>query len=110
MKTGKYKQMTYKPVACADGFTMSVQARDGLYCSPRYGEVDRYTQVEIGYPSAEEALLMQYAEDRNRPTDTVYAYVPVPVVTLVLAKHGGIIDGELPPGIPYLRAIKKQGA
>ena len=102
---------TYKQIECASGLKMSVQARDGLYCSPRYGEPDRhYTKVEIGYPSVEEPLIMDYAEDQNRPTDTVYAYVPVPVVTLVIAKHGGIVDGELPPGIPYLRAIKKQGA
>ena len=99
-----------KIVECADGFRMSVQARDGLYCSPRYGVCERYTKVEIGYPSAEEPLIMDYAEQADRPTDTVYAYVPVPVVTLVLAKHGGIVDGELPPGIPYLRAIKKEGA
>jgi len=99
-----------KIVECADGFRMSVQARDGLYCIPRLDAQARYTAVEIGYPSVEEPLIMSYAEERRRPTDTVYAYVPSSVVTLVLAKHGGIVDGELPPGIPYLRAEKKEGA
>jgi len=26
------------------------------------------------------------------------------VITLVIAKHGGIVAGELPPGVPYLKA------
>jgi hypothetical protein len=33
------------------------------------------------------------------PTDTVYAYVPVDIVTLVIAKHGGMVSGEVPPGV-----------
>jgi hypothetical protein len=47
---------------------------------------------------------LEYAEDSDRPTETVYPYVPAPVVTLVIAKHGGMVEGELPAGIPYLRA------
>ena len=33
---------------------------------------------------------MPYAEDRERPTDTVYGYVPVEIVERVIEKHGGI--------------------
>jgi len=47
---------------------------------------------------------LEYAENGDRPTETVYAYVPASLVTLVIAKHGGMVSGELPPGIPYLRA------
>jgi len=47
---------------------------------------------------------MRYCEEREKPTETVYAYVPVWVVSLVLAKHGGIVEGEVPPGVAELRA------
>lgn len=33
---------------------------------------------------------MQYAEDEDRPTATVYGYVPVSVVEALIDKHGGI--------------------
>mgnify|MGYP003627720629 CR=1 FL=1 len=93
-----------KKVVCKDGFTMSVQAGETQYCYPRMTGADRYTEVEIGFPNEPEALLLEYAEDSAQPTETVYPYVPAPVVTLVIAKHGGMIEGELPAGIPCLRA------
>ena len=93
-----------KKVICKDGFTMSVQAGETQYCHPRETGADRYTEVEIGFPNEPEDLLLEFAEDGTRPTDTVYPYVPVSLVTLVIAKHGGMVSGELPPGIPYLRA------
>ena len=92
-----------KKVVCKDGFSMSVQANSTSYCSPRTSNADRYTDVEIGFPNRREDLLLEYAEDDTRPTETVYAYVPVPIVTMVIAKHGGMVDGELPAGIPCLR-------
>ena len=86
-------------VVCADGFKMSVQAHAGAYCSPRINGADRYEEVEVGFPSHVEDLIMGYAEEPDSPTQTVYAYVPVQVVTNVLAKHGGIVDGEVPRGV-----------
>jgi|TARA_R110000824_G_scaffold99823_2_gene237329 hypothetical protein len=91
-------------IVCADGFSMSVQAHQNAYCSPRIDGAPRYTEAEIGFPSAAEDLLAEYAETPSRPTDTVYAWVPASVITLVVAKHGGIVTGELPAGIPFLRA------
>ena len=93
-----------KKVVCKDGFTMSVQAGETQYCYPRESGADRYTEVEIGFPNRSEELLLEFAEDGDRPTETVYPYVPASLVTLVIAKHGGMVSGELPPGIPYLRA------
>jgi len=93
-----------KNVVCKDGFTMSVQAGETQYCHPRETGADRYTEVEIGFPNRPEDLLLEFAEDGDRPTETVYPYVPASLVTLVIAKHGGMVSGELPPGIPYLRA------
>jgi hypothetical protein len=93
-----------KKIICKDGFSMSVQANSTSYCNPRINDAERYDRVEIGFPSQEEPLLLEFAEDDTRPTDTVYLYVPATIVTLVIAKHGGMISGELPSGIPYLRA------
>ncbi len=88
-----------RQVVCADGFTMSVQAFAGGYCTPRIDGADKYEEVEVGFPNKPEELLMDYAEEPDRPTQTVYAYVPVQVVTNVLVKHGGIVDGEVPRGV-----------
>jgi len=78
---------------------MSVQAHDGAHCEPRLDAQRKYTLVEVGFPSAEEELIMPWAEDRNQPTETVYGYVPVDVVTNVIVKHGGIVEGQVPPGV-----------
>jgi len=93
-----------KKVTCKDGFTMSVQANEGAYCSPRIDKALKYTAVEVGFPSEREDLLMEWAEEPEKPTCTVYGYVPTTRITLVVAKHGGIVSGELPAGIPYLQA------
>jgi len=91
-------------VVCADGFSMSVQADEFTYCSPRIDKAEKYTQVEIGFPSESEDLIIDWAEDRDKPTETVYGYVPVSVVTSVLAKHGGMVSGAVPAGVAPLRA------
>ncbi len=91
-------------VVCADGFKMSVQANNGAYCSPRISNADKYREVEVGFPSSEEPLLMDWCEDPDDPTGSVYGYVPSQVVTNVIAKHGGIVSGEVPAGIPFLSA------
>ena len=91
-------------VVCADGFTMSVQAHAGAYCLPRMTGAPVYREVEVGFPSIEEPMLMKWAEEAHRPTDTVYGYVPVQVVTNVIAKHGGIVSGEVPRGVIPLEA------
>jgi hypothetical protein len=100
----RFKLKRNKPIRCKDGFIMSVQAGETQYCYPREDNADRYTEVEIGFPNRAEELLLEYAEDHMEPTETVYAYVPASVVSMVIAKHGGIVDGEMPPGIPFLRA------
>ena len=93
-----------RQVVCGDGFTMSVQAFDGGYCEPPANGAEKYTSVEVGYPSEREELLMKWAEEPEKPTQTVYGYVPVQVVTNVLAKHGGIVDGEIPKGVAPIPA------
>jgi hypothetical protein len=88
-------------VECADGFRMSVQAHEGAYCSPR-DDTGPYTEVEVGFPSDREDLLMEYAETPSEPTNTVYCWVPRQIVLMVIAKHGGMVSGGLPDGISNL--------
>jgi hypothetical protein len=95
-----------KTIVCSDGFEMSVQASEFTYCTPRVDGAEKYTAVEIGFPNMREELIIAWAENPNKPTDTVYGYVPSERISLVCAKHGGIVSGELPPGIHFLRAGK----
>jgi hypothetical protein len=95
-----------KKIICKDGFTMSVQANEGAYCNPRINEAAKYTQVEIGFPSQREELIIEWAEDQGQPTDTVYGYVPTHVVNSVIAKHGGMVSGEVPNGVAPLKPIQ----
>ena len=90
-----------KVIECADGFTMSVQASETNYSMPRT-DTGPYVEAEVGFPSERESLLMRYAEDSKQPTNTVYGYVPRQVIINVIAKHGGMISGELPEGFPLL--------
>lgn len=83
-------QLIRPRLICADGFSMSVQASDIHYCEPRESFLKHYDSVEIGFPSEEESLLLDYAEDPDALTDTVYGYVPTELVDKVLEKHGGI--------------------
>ena len=93
-----------KRIECADGFSMSVQASSFNYCQPRVDNASAYEEVEVGFPSSPESLLSSYAEDPSKPTETVYGWVPSEVVLNVVAKHGGIVSGDLPPGLIYLEA------
>jgi len=78
-------------IICKDGFNLSVQVSSGHYCSPRMDDAKKYSDVEVGYPSEEEKLLLPYAQNKNRPTETLYAYVPVEVVDKIIEKHGGFL-------------------
>ncbi len=108
-------------VVCNDGFTISVQANECAYCTPRisqgladgklyfkgtfnfdrdvaYGFIDEfipYVEVELGYPSEVEEDLLPYAEDESDPTNTVYGYVPVEIVDSMIQRHGGINENAV---------------
>lgn len=73
---------------CPDGFTVSIQASRGHYCSPRESGLPAYHSVELGFPSEAVEAWLPYAEEADRPTDTVYGYVPLDVVAGVLTDHG----------------------
>ena len=94
-----FNKRLYKTTHCADGFSVSIQAGEHKYSLPRADDAV-YLEVELGFPSAPDNLIHPYAEDGENPTDTVYAYVPVDTVYLLLTKHGGVVDGEVPKGVP----------
>jgi uncharacterized protein YneR len=103
-------------IVCQDGYSVSVQASEHAYCTPRYtqfqnddgwhvingnywmtGKNERnfrtvhyvpYEEVELGFPSEEDELINKYAEDEDY-THAVYPYTPVDVVEQLIEKHGG---------------------
>ena len=95
----------YESVTCKSGFSVSIQANETSYCTPRTNSAEKYSAVELGFPNTEEDLIMEWAEDPENPCDTVYAYVPVAVVNLMIAKHGGALTGTAPPGVILLSAV-----
>ena len=86
----------WEEVRCADGFSMSVQANQMGYCYPR-NNTGPWSEVEVGFPSAYEYCLIPYAEEPDRPTETVYGYVPNKLVHSIIEVHGGLVSGEVPP-------------
>jgi len=76
-------------LACADGYEVSIQASAGHYCAPRLDDGHPYSSFELGYPTAADEEFTDYADDPERPLDTVYGRVPVDVILQVLEKHGG---------------------
>jgi len=83
-----YRQLTPR-VVCTDGFSMSVQVSRLNYCSPRIDDAEYYSEVEIGFPSETENIILEFAESPDNPTKTVYGYVPVGLVDAIIEKHGG---------------------
>lgn len=78
-------------ITCNDGFSMSVQASEFHYCVPRKNLPNGdYEAVEIGFPSEDEELIAEYAEDSSNLTETVYGWVPVEIVDKVIEKHCGM--------------------
>ena len=69
---------------CQDGFTISIQASGGHYCTPIKSGLDYYDSLELGFPSEEEPLLEAYKEG------DIYPYVPIDLAEEVVAQHGGI--------------------
>lgn len=91
----------YNPlIKCADGFTMSVQAREFSYCTPRRN-AGPHTHMEGGFPSSPplDPELLDMREniyEDGDPCETVYPYVPREVFEREFELHGGIVEGKLP--------------
>ena len=77
------------PVICADGFHMSVGVGVFYFSRPRNCDAEEYTHMGIEFPSDADPLILEYAYDKDHPTETFYIYVPVDLIDAVIAKHGG---------------------
>lgn len=85
-------------IILADGESVSVQANEYCYCHPQNNmswiDLSSFTvpyyEYELGFPSFVAQEWMEYAEQSEKPTGTVYGYVPVELVQKVLDAHGGI--------------------
>jgi hypothetical protein len=77
-------------IECPDGFCVSVQAGQYLYCSPRHDNGAWY-EVELGFPTEKVEAWMPYIDGYDSdPTDTVYGYVPIDLVEAELVRHGWV--------------------
>ncbi len=92
--------MRHIPVTFQDGFSVSIQANSGAYCSPRRDNpMFGYVEVEFGFPSVEEELLKPHAELTGEGVDytkQVYPYAPASLVNDLIQKHGPIVSGTYP--------------
>lgn len=89
----------YEVCTCADGFSISVQASKHHYCQPKVDGAMSYQAVEVSSPSEPVPDLLKWAKNPGRPKETIYAWVPVRLVRKVIQSHGGMVSGELPPGV-----------
>ena len=80
-----------KRINCKDGFSLSVQTSHGAYCSPRRN-IGTWYEVEVGFPSHRPDEIMEYAEDAESPTETVYPFVPIGLVEKLIETHGGMVQ------------------
>ena len=83
-----------KRITCVDGFSLSVQATGGAYCSPRKN-IGPWYEVEVGFPSAAPELIAHKAENPDDLTETVYPYVDIELVEQLIALHGGPDEATL---------------
>ena len=73
-----------------DGASLSVQASEYSCSSPRDNK-GPYTKVEVGFPSeTPPEAWKEFAEEWDKPTNTIYSYIPLTMVMLYIGAHGGI--------------------
>jgi hypothetical protein len=77
------------PLKAEDGFTVSVQASEYHYCTPRQNK-GPYTHVECGYPSELPVAWADWAEAPDT-TKTVFPYIPIIEVAREFARRGGLV-------------------
>jgi len=80
------------PVVLGDGTTISIQASEVHYSTPRENNRRVYLSWELGFPSREIPEILKYMEGLNHdPTDSVYPFVPTRVILELIRSTGGTI-------------------
>lgn len=105
----KWKRIYVRPRAqFADGFNVSIQCSKIHYCAyhdGHHGDIHELISVELGFPSEIEEMILEYAEDKDDPCESVYGYVPIEIMEEVCKKHGGIIENQF----KHLKLIFEDG-
>ncbi len=97
----------YPVLILKSGLSLSVQASSNHYCEPR-SDFGPYTSFEIGFPSEKIDKIMGYAENPDKPTSTVYAYVPSQVVMEVIKDNLGIDYKAMGLSVPFMDLIDQK--
>lgn len=85
VRTGKMYGKYLTPaerITCADGSSLSVQAGEAMYSTPRTNNPEMYEEYEVGFPDDKEYF--------GPGEDDVYGYVPARIVVGYILKHGGL--------------------
>ena len=80
-------------IYCVDGFNISIQCHNGSYCSSENGTRSfgyNWKLLEWGFPSENDDLLKDSAEDPNNVISTVGGYVDINILQELIDNHGGI--------------------
>ena len=77
---------------CQDGFSVSVVWGRGT--NSEVGQNGDIVSYELGFPSSEDNLISEFAEDSTNPTNTVYGWVPAEIVQQLIQSHGGLKDSR----------------
>lgn len=75
-------------IICEDGFTVSVQCGEALYCTPR-NNIGPYRKFEIGFPSKDDDLIKPY---RECDESEIYPQTDLYVILALIDKHGGLSE------------------
>lgn len=85
-----YETLMCPKIKCQSGLTLSVQADEARYCTPRRDQ-GPYTTVEVGYPNREIPELMPYLENGSSdPLQSLYVNVPVELIEQIVDENGGL--------------------
>ena len=77
-------------IVCTDGFKMSVQGHEMTYSIPKKVATE-FEAMEIGFPSQQEDLIMEFiVPPGDKPTQSVYGFIPIDLIEQIIEKHGGI--------------------
>lgn len=83
---GYFAKQQAKLVVCVDGTSLSVQASETHYCTPRNNQ-GPYSEVEVWCisPMPEPGLITEFDYSSEEPS----AYVPIEAVAQFIDAHGG---------------------
>lgn len=76
----------------ASGLTVSIQASETHYCSPRLNLLcNQYTEFELGFPNRDMPELSQWLEGYGCD---IYPYTPIEAIELMVNNNGGVVGYE----------------